>query len=72
MRSVALRMDENIEFYPSHLTKGLVAGFISLGFGIISMGFGALAVREFSLIGTDVYPDPPPPPRPPMPPELSS
>jgi len=45
-----------MEFYPSHLAKGLVAGAISLGFGILAAGFGALAIREFSQIGMDVYP----------------
>jgi len=42
-------VNESVQFYPSHLTKGVIAGAISLVFGLY-------ALREFSLIGTDVYP----------------
>jgi hypothetical protein len=50
--------DGSFHFYPSHLTKGLAAGVVSLGFAVY-------AAKEFSQVGTDVYPDPPAtPPRP--------
>lgn len=42
-----------VVFYPSHLTKGLVGMTLSWGFAIY-------ACREFSKIGTDVYPEPEP------------
>lgn len=47
-------MKETVQFYPSHLSKGLAAAFISIV-------FAKVAVREFSQIGTDTYPIPPTP-----------
>lgn len=46
-----------VRFYPSHLTKGLVAGGISLITGSVTIIMGAYAMRELSLVGQDVYPD---------------
>ena len=40
-----------VHFYPSHLTRGLLAS-------IVSLAFARLAIREFSLIGKDEYPTP--------------
>jgi len=38
-----------VHFYPSHLTRGLLAS-------IVSLAFARIAIREFSLIGKDKYP----------------
>lgn len=42
-------MKETVHFYPSHLTKGLIAS-------VVSLGFARIAVREFSRIGKEKYP----------------
>jgi len=44
----------SVRFYPSHLTKGLVAS-------VVSLAFAAYAAREFSMVGKDVFPPLPPP-----------
>lgn len=44
-------MTQTVRFYPSHLTKGLLAS-------VASLIFARIAIREFSLICTDTYPDP--------------
>jgi hypothetical protein len=57
-------MEGSFKFYPSHLTKALLASVVSLGFAVY-------AASEFSQVGTDVYPDVAPhPPIPPVNPEL--
>jgi len=43
----------SVRFYPSHLTKGLVAL-------VVSLAFEFYAVREFSMVGKDVFPPVPP------------
>lgn len=49
-------MDEHTVFYPSHLSKGLVALGISAIGGVVCLAFGKVAIYEFVRIGTDVYP----------------
>jgi hypothetical protein len=50
-------MTQTVEFYPSHLTKGLVATGISMVTGLISIVTWRYALREFTQIGKDVYPE---------------
>jgi hypothetical protein len=47
----------SVEFYPSHLYKGLIAGGLSLLSGSVAIILGGYAMRELSLIGQDVYPE---------------
>jgi hypothetical protein len=52
-----LKRDEEVRFYPSHLTKGLVATGVSMVTGMISIVSWRYALREFTKIGQDVYPE---------------
>lgn len=45
-------MGDQVQFYPSHLTKGLIGA-------TVSFLAGRYAFREFKQIGTDVYPEVP-------------
>lgn len=50
-------MNETQEFYPSHLTKALIGGVLTAGFGFMAMVMGRYTVDQLLKIGTDVYPD---------------
>jgi hypothetical protein len=50
-------MTQTVTFYPSHLTKGLVASVVALGASVIAVSSGVYAMREFARIGMDEFPD---------------
>lgn len=63
-----MKIGDDAYFYPSHLAKGLVATGIAILATVSAIGAGGYAIREFSLIGTEKYPNPlPPMPKPPLP-----
>ncbi len=62
-----MKIGEDAYFYPSHLSKGLLATGVAIVAGVSTVGAAGYALREFSLIGTEQYPQTPPPkPKPPL------